>query len=156
MGALHSRADYGDAVSDRRRTRLAAYVVALGDAGIVLSRIADGYPGAGSWTLPGGGVEWGEHPEDALRREVYEEAGFRLADPRFVGIDSRVYPRHGSHAAMHAIRLIYTADVEGTPEVTEVAGSVDASRWVALDGLAEIPTVDLVGVALDLLRDHRA
>lgn len=118
----------------------------------MLSRIADGYPGAGSWTLPGGGVEWGEHPEDALTREVYEEAGFHLDAPRFVGIDSRVYDGVGSHPAMHAIRLIYTADVEGTPRVTEANGSVDAARWVRLDELDDLRTVDLVAVALDLVR----
>lgn len=134
------------------RTRLAAYLVAVTDGAIVLSRIAHGYPGAGLWTLPGGGVEWGEHPEDALRREVFEEAGFELEAARFVGIDSRVYGADGNHEALHAVRLIYTADVSGTPRVTERDGSVDAARWIPLEDLPSTPTVDLVAAGLGLLR----
>lgn len=149
IGAVASALGYGAAMA--RRTRVAAYLVAIADRAIVLSRIAPGYPGAGSWTLPGGGVEWGEHPEDALRREVFEEAGFVLDAVHFVGIDSRVYDADGRHTALHAIRLIYTADVAGTPRVTEDDGSVDAARWFPLADLPTTPTVDLVEAGLRLL-----
>ena len=32
------------------------------------------------WYFPGGGIEAGESPEEALAREVTEETGFRLVD----------------------------------------------------------------------------
>lgn len=35
--------------------------------------------------LPGGGVDRGEHPIAALHREVFEETGWRIADPRKIG-----------------------------------------------------------------------
>lgn len=35
------------------------------------------------WTLPGGGIEAGEGPEDAVRREVAEEVGLRALGVRF-------------------------------------------------------------------------
>jgi ADP-ribose pyrophosphatase YjhB (NUDIX family) len=133
------------------RIRIAAYLIAVGDLGILLARIAPGYPHAGSWTLPGGGVEWGEHPDDALRREVYEEAGLRLADARLLAVDSRVLAAEGRHAGLHAIRLLYTAEVDGEPHVTEHDGSVDAAQWIELEDLDRTPTVELVDVALDLI-----
>lgn len=130
-----------------RRTRLAAYIVAVNDDNLLLARIAPGYPGAGRWTLPGGGVEFGEHPEEALEREVYEESGFRLTDFAFIGIGSRVYEANDHHPQLHAIRLIYRAELAGEPRVTEIDGSVDDARWMNLDDLESTDTVDLVDEA---------
>ena len=130
------------------RTRVAAYLVAIDDTSILLCRIAPGYPGAGRWTLPGGGVEWGEHPEEALVREVYEESGFELESFSYLGIDSLVLQATETHGAFHGIRLLYTADVQGEPRVTEIDGSVDHAAWIALADLATTPTVSLVDAAL--------
>ena len=44
---------------------------------MLLTLIADGYPGAGRWHLPGGGTDFGEQPADGLLRELIEESGQR-------------------------------------------------------------------------------
>src|SRR5699024_9001146 len=59
-----------------RLRRFASYGIVTDPAGrILLSRIAEGFPGAGTWHLPGGGVDPGEDARTALRREVLEETG---------------------------------------------------------------------------------
>lgn len=59
-----------------RLRRFASYgIVTDPDGRIMLSRIAEGFPGAGTWHLPGGGVDDGEDSRAALRREVLEETG---------------------------------------------------------------------------------
>jgi len=35
------------------------------------------HDGRSYWTLPGGGVEWGESPSEAVVREVHEETGLK-------------------------------------------------------------------------------
>lgn len=57
-----------------RLRRFASYGIVTDPSGrVLLSRIAEGYPGAGTWHLPGGGVDDGEDVRSALRREVAEE-----------------------------------------------------------------------------------
>ncbi len=129
-------------------SRFAVYVLAPADDALLLARIAPGFPGAGRWTLPGGGVEWGEHPEDALHREVFEETGLRLGSIAYLGIDSQVYERDDGSPPLHAIRILYTTDMTGEPRVVEEGGSVDHAAWVPLQDLVEIPTTRLVGTAL--------
>jgi 8-oxo-dGTP diphosphatase len=133
-----------------RRTRLAAYAVALSNGSILLARIAAGYPGEGKWTLPGGGVEWGEHPEEALIREVHEETGFSVTEHSFLGINSRVFHASRLHSDLHAVRLLYDVPLEGDPEVTEIDGSVDRASWIHLDNIGSMRTVELVRVGLEM------
>jgi len=45
------------------------------DQGRVLLVLRDIEPGRGLWGLPGGYVDWDEHPEAALARECLEETG---------------------------------------------------------------------------------
>jgi ADP-ribose pyrophosphatase YjhB (NUDIX family) len=68
---------------------VAAYGLVLNDRRIVLCRISDELPEhSGKWTLPGGGIEFGEHPVDAMVREVREETGLVVRPTTLAGIDS--------------------------------------------------------------------
>ena len=129
---------------------MASYAVAINAGAILLARIASGYPGQGRWTLPGGGVEWGEHPDDALVREVHEETGFSVTEFSLIGINSRVFSATANHAGLHAVRMLYDVPLNGEPRVVEVDGSVDAVRWLALDDVASANTVELVRVGLEM------
>ena len=59
-----------------RRQRVAAYAVVLreraGTVEILLSRLAPRISRSEMWTLPGGGVDHGEDPRDALIRRSEE------------------------------------------------------------------------------------
>jgi 8-oxo-dGTP diphosphatase len=68
-----------------------AEVVIHDDAGRILLGRRAFEPSAGLWDLPGGFVEEGEDPLDALRREVREETALELEDLRFLGFYQEPY-----------------------------------------------------------------
>jgi 8-oxo-dGTP diphosphatase len=144
--------------SVERRQRLSAYAVVIHEGEMLLALIAPGYPGAGQWTLPGGGLHWGESPEEAVHRELYEEAGLRGEVTALLGIDTFQIERrvNGRRVGFHAIRVIYEMTAAGEPRVTEVDGSVTESRWVPVDEVAALPTSSLVTAGLRLLASPQA
>lgn len=134
--------------------RVAAYAVIVDEAGrLLLAHWHEGRPGA--WTLPGGGLEAGEHPEDAVRREVQEETGFDVEVDELLGIRSRVIPArqrlHGDgKTPLHTLRIVYRAHIVGGELRDEVGGSTDRAAWFQRGELNGIPHVQLVEIALEM------
>jgi ADP-ribose pyrophosphatase YjhB (NUDIX family) len=132
--------------------RVGAYAL-LPDAGrLLLTR----YAGSGRWSLPGGGIDHGEQPIDAVHREVREETGLILADARLTAVDSVHFTGHapdGTLEDFHAVRIVYRGVVptDAEPAVLEVDGSSDAAAWIPLTELHRYPVTGFVGVALGLL-----
>ena len=58
---------------------VAACVLLDGEGRVLLARRPEGRPLAGLWEFPGGKIEAGEEPEDALLRELREELGIAIA-----------------------------------------------------------------------------
>jgi ADP-ribose pyrophosphatase YjhB (NUDIX family) len=68
--------------------------ILVAPSGLLLTRRAAD-PGRGMLDLPGGFVDYGESLEDAIRREVREELGLELADPRYFGSFPNTYAFEG-------------------------------------------------------------
>jgi 8-oxo-dGTP diphosphatase len=129
-----------------RAQRFAAYAVATDPGGrILLTRIADGYPGEGRWHLPGGGTDYGEQPGTALIRELVEETGQRGRLLSLLGVashrDAASLGPEGYPIDWHGVRAFYRVLVDRPtpPRVLDAGGSTAEARWFApaeLSGLA--------------------
>ncbi|THG34087.1 NUDIX domain-containing protein [Glaciibacter flavus] len=136
--------------------RVAAYGVIIRDGSMLLSHWNE--HGRTGWTLPGGGIDPGEHPADAAVREILEETGYVARLDRLLGIDTQVIPTARRHTQasrpLQALRIVYRASVVSGELRNEIGGSTDEARWVPLDEVSALPTVDLVRVGLRLDADE--
>lgn len=75
---------YGEAVKAGQRytRRPGVYAVLLRGDDLLLTHQAEPVP---EFQLPGGGIDPGEQPIAALHREVFEETGWSIGPPRFLG-----------------------------------------------------------------------
>ncbi len=53
--------------------------------------------GDGTWSMPGGHLEYGESPEECAIREVEEEAGVQITAPTFRTITNDIFEHEGKH-----------------------------------------------------------
>ena len=143
-----------------RVLRLAAYAVCVDRAArILLCRLAQGSTRKrdGWWTLPGGGIEHGEHPRDAVLRELTEETGLAGEVRGLLDVHSWTasLDAFGDEPAsdFHAVQVVYRVAITGGALRPEVGGSTDLCRWVPRAEIAGLRLVELVEAVLPLAFD---
>jgi len=120
-----------DPPAPQRIQRVAAYGLVRDAEQVLLTRLGRSMH-KGLWTLPGGGVDFGERPVDAVVRELHEETGFDVAVDELLDADAEIYrdTRPDHRYEVHAVRFLYRLRVlGGILGVVEVDGSTDAVRW---------------------------
>ncbi len=80
-------------------------------------------PGAGTWSTPGGYLDYGETPAECAVREAAEETGVRVESPRFVAVTNDLFPEDGRHFVtiwMEAAHAGGEAALAAADELSEV------------------------------------
>ncbi len=85
-------------------------------------------PFKGCWALPGGFIEYGESAEEAVKREIKEEANLEIKIKRLLG----VYSAFGRDPRGHVISICYLAEGKGKEKGGSDAGD---ARFFSLDEL---------------------
>ncbi|MFD8919283.1 NUDIX hydrolase [Streptomyces sp. NPDC059569] len=131
--------------------RLAAYAVCVENGRVLLAHHV-----SGTWTLPGGRVEHGEDPFDAVIREVAEETGCDAVAERLLGVDSRLIPaaeRTVPGGPEHQnVGVFYQVRVTGGRLRPEPDGETAASVWTPVPDVAGLRRSSLVDIGLALAR----
>ena len=126
----------------QQKTRIAAYGVIVREQKILLCRISSELPRwQGQWTLPGGGIEFGEAPEDAMVREVKEETGLVVLAGTILGIDS-LHDKQ-TDQEIHGVRVVYSALIVRGKLENENSGTTDLAQWFSQQELVNETLVDI-------------
>lgn len=139
------------------RQRLAAYGVAVRDGHILLARASRSSDFPGEWSLPGGGVDHGEHPEQAITREFLEETGLVVSVEGECEVFSDVRDIPSKGIRLHHVRLCYPVTVVAEVLRNEPQGSTDLARWVRFGDALELTAIaPFVTAAIEAAATERA
>ena len=131
--------------------KLVADVCLISEHGVLLARYKDtsGYDGEQGWFLPDDFLRHSEHPEEAARRILKDQAGIGAVGLRLNHVES--FEGHGYwHLIFH-----YAAELEG-PGHALPGTNVKGLEWFPLDRLPPAEEVGHGGWALETLQAVRS
>ena len=142
--------------------RVAAYNVCIDESSrLLLCRLSDITERPGWWTLPGGGIDFGEHPEEGARRELHEETGLVGKIVGLLAVDSlrrtlraterdRLGFDEGTECDYHSVRIVYRTEIIGGDLRDETDESTDRAGWFASEEVGSLQLVELGRIGVEI------
>jgi ADP-ribose pyrophosphatase YjhB (NUDIX family) len=118
------------------RIRPIAIGVIRRGAELLACGVADAAGAIVGWRPLGGGIEPGERAEQALRRELMEELGLAITEPRLLAVFESIFEHRGApgHEIVFAFEAAFVdADAYRLEELTFIDGAADEAfqaRWI--------------------------
>jgi 8-oxo-dGTP diphosphatase len=142
------------AQADSPYVRVGAYALCVDDEErLLLARVGGTASARGMWTLPGGGLDWGERPEDGVLRELEEETGLMASEFHGVaGIYSGTRRRSAERPrdSVHVVGIVYRLGGIAGELRPEANGTTDTCAWFTRGEAQALPLTPLGEFAIPL------
>jgi 8-oxo-dGTP diphosphatase len=116
----------------RKHPQVGVGAIVMKDGKVLLGR-RKGSHGEGSWSFPGGHLEFGESIEDCVRREVLEETGITLKNIRMGPFTNDIFEAERKHY----VTLFAVADYASGDLVLKEPDKCEQWEWFAWSDLPE-------------------
>jgi 8-oxo-dGTP diphosphatase len=115
-----------------KRPHIGVGVIISKEKQVLLIRRSNAH-GEGTWSTPGGHLEYGESPQQCAFREALEEVGVTIANPVFRAITNDVFEEGHQHYLTVWLEGTY---ISGEPTI-QSPREVSAVGWFSWDALPE-------------------
>jgi 8-oxo-dGTP diphosphatase len=132
----------------KQHTSVRAYGMLFHEGRVLLVRSSSPQISPPLWWLPGGGIDFGESPEETLLREFREETGLSIQYPVLSDVVSDVRRRPNGDR-IHTVRILFTVALAGGELRDEVEGTTDQVQWFALETLDNVNVAQYARLAID-------
>jgi ADP-ribose pyrophosphatase YjhB (NUDIX family) len=118
----------------KQHSSVRAYGILIHNDEVALVRSSNPQHNPPLWWLPGGGIDFGETPEETLVREFKEETGLSVGEPELFTVTSDVRKRDNGDR-IHTVRIIYSVAWHSGELTYEVHGTTDHAAWYPIEEL---------------------
>jgi len=98
----------------------------------------DSFPN--KWQFPGGKGEYGEHPEESLKREILEETGLTIT-PLFPIVINQF---KSSTKEIQYIEIFYLVDLVSPNQIVELSSEHTDFSWIDIDEVTNFDTTEYI------------
>ncbi len=106
----------------------------------------------GLWTLPGGWVDVGDAPSEAVMREIFEESGYRARPVKLAALLDK--DRHPHPPGLHHIyKLFFVCELTGGAPAA--SAETDAAEFFPVHALPPLSTGRVLSAQIERLYRHR-
>lgn len=90
----------------------------------------------GKWEVPGGKIEFGETPEDAIKRELFEETGYNVNVKQIIPY-SNVSMWEYSDYKQHTVIFFYICELENDEHIEIKDNRINTYKWITENELSD-------------------
>ncbi len=105
----------------------------------------------GKYELPGGKLAYGEQPEDALRRYLYDDAGLHIQSTQL--FDAVTYIDHDDRAIQYGV-IVYLVTLSPQRHPMRLSGNYDKYKWHSMSSIQRSELTDLTQLLLGIVQQE--